>query len=188
MKNIKNSLIIIGFILISNFANSQTIYEQWKWSHKQNWDKDLGLTLGLNSGIDVQFYKFYHNSKLYMKKKVGINFGMYYEGVLFNPVIQEKFNEWNEGGIRGSLHLLVYPYSSPNNNRFYLGIGLESGTRNINGIGIFDSDISGIFGYEMSFYKSLKVPILIRISGRYTQSLTSDFYYFLPCFTIGIGK
>jgi hypothetical protein len=148
----------------------------------------MGISLGPTTGIQFQYFTPRRSTCKTLNKRIGFDFGIYYEGLLFGKIIENKTLKWEQGGYRGNISLLYFPDFRIKSNRFFLGGGIESGTRKIDSEQLFQTDFIAKLGWEYSFLPITGAPIVARLSLKYNKCLSYDFFYLLPTIGIIYGK
>ncbi len=196
MKRVKQNLnsqllrlAIIVTIILMSFSNlfSQTMYDSWKRSQTR-WHSDLGISFGPASGLQFQYFNTRRNTCKTLVKNKAIDFGLYYEGLIFGNDLKTKIDKWEKGGYRAELAFLFYPNIQITGNRFFIGGGVESGSRKIDGEQLFQSDFIAKFGWELSLISFTGLPIVIRTSLKYNKCMNNNFTYLLPTVGLIYGK
>lgn len=179
-------LLILGYGF-ANITQAQTIYDTWQRSQSQ-WRTDIGLSIGPASGIQIQYFTPRRNTCKVLNKKMGFDFGVYYEGLLFSKDLSTKLEGWEAGGFRGNISFVFFPDLRIEANRFFMGVGTEVGTRMVGGEQTFLGDFIAKLGWELSFMPINGAPIVIRTTLKYNKCLKNDFTYLLPTIGVILGK
>jgi hypothetical protein len=187
-----NVIALLFILLICLQAYSQkrkkTNWIQDKNAHETRWRIGSGIHIGEPTGIHLQFYRLCRicTQSIAIRKKISIDASLSKEGYIIPTLIENNNNSWQRGGTRIGLYFKYYlPFSlNP-----YLGIGIESGSRNINSSSGFYSDLVGRIGVEQKLFGTrLSSKSLIHsgffIEGKYNKCLTNNFTYLTP--TIGL--
>ncbi len=190
--NKKNALGSIVFVLSLTLyshmsVNAQTSYDAFLKSQK-GWLSEMGLSIGLSSGLQFQYGNTYKKTCRYVLKKHAFRTGLLYEGLLFGKALSDEIPLWSMGGIRTELVYLFYPKMNVKGHRLFLGGGVEPGTRVIDKNHVFQVDFVATLGYEYSFYDSSGIPLLIKLSAQLNKPSENSFYIVLPTFSIFMGK
>lgn len=182
--------LIFGILLVfftTNISIAQTIYDTWQRSQSR-WQMDMGISVGAATGLQFQYSVPRRNTCKVLNKKMGFDFGVYYEGLIFGNDLKTKEDGWQAGGYRGNLSFVVFPDFRIEANRFFIGAGVESGTRKIYGNQLFQTDFIAKLGWEFCFMPINGAPIVIRTTLKYDKSFNSDFTYLLPSIGLIWGK
>lgn len=189
----KTKIILLSFLIYGVFFTlptklfGQTIYDTWKRS-QSTWHLQYGLSAGLSSGLDINFTRPRRNTCKVLNKMFGFDFGIYYEGLLFEKSIQKAHSLWSAGGFRGNALLIFYPDLRIEANRAFIGGGMESGTRKWIGNQTINTDLVAKLGWELSFTPINGWPLVLRISAKANYSLTEDFFIVSPTIGFLFGK
>lgn len=178
--------ILLLLILAPQFIIAQSMYDNWI-AGKKAWKIDYGITVGANTGLQLQFSQPRANRCKYLLKKQAIETGLYYEGLIFKNNLAKQLPNWQSGGIRAELSYLYYPKIMVPYFRSFIGVGVESGSRKIDGDTKINTDLIGKFGLEI-LINPKSGPIFFRLSGKYNYCLSNDFRYFLPELSIIFGR
>jgi len=179
-------LLIILVLSVMDQISAQTVYDSWLRS-QQAWGWDKGIAVGVNTGLQFQHYNTRRRCK-HLSKHNAIEFGFYYEGLVFGDVLKKSDDKWEPGGGRVELAYLYYPNLNLSSNRFYLGGGFESGVRKLSGDYVFQSDVIAKAGWELCMFQSTKSPLILRLSLKYDKCLDRKLYYLLPEIALILGR
>lgn len=183
----KNYYLLILLIIVSFSVKAQTIYDTWQRSQSR-WQLDMGISGGPTTGLQFQYFTPRRNTCKTLLKKVGFDFGFYYEGLFFANDLKTKEAGWAQGGYRGNMSLVFFPDIRIPANRFFIGGGLETGTRVLDNEKEFQTDFIAKVGWEFSFLPSTGMMLALRLSLKYDKSFTNDFTYILPTLGLIYGK
>jgi len=170
-----------------NMLKAQTMYDSWQRSQSQ-WRMDMGISVGPTTGLQFQYFTPRRSSCKTLIKKVGFDFGFYYEGLIFANDLKTKETDWQRGGYRGNIAFVFFPNIRIPANRLFIGCGLETGTRMINAEHQFQSDFIAKIGWELSFMPFTGAPLVLRVGLKYDRSFNSDFTYISPTLGLVLGK
>lgn len=191
-KSFSSFVVIISLLLVSNSLYSQgrkkTNWLQDKKANITRWRIGVGIHAGEPTGAHVQFYKLSGicTKTIRIKKMFTLDLSVSQEGYLFGEAYQSQISGWEKGGLRANVDAKIY---FPIMFNPYLGVGGETGTRQINGDKIFSSDIVGRIGIEQKVLGIRTSPNSIVhaglfIEGKYNYGLTHKINVLLP--TIGL--
>jgi len=184
--SLKLLMIVFGYFVFIE-TNAQTMHDSWMRG-QTSWRTDIGISIGPTTGIQFQYFTPRRNTCKTLNKRIGFDFGVYYEGLIFSNDLKTKLPNWEKGGYRGNISLLVFPDLRIKANRFFIGGGIESGTRKISGDQIFQTDFIAKVGWELSFLSLTGTPVILRISLKYDKCLNNEFTYLLPTVGLIFGK
>ena len=182
-----STLILIVF-LFSNSAQAQHKKSNWlqdKKEHTGRWRVGFGADIAEPTGIDIQFYRLSRicTGDFSITKKIAIGTWAGKEGLFFGNITKRSNSvEWETSGLRYGIDLKLYlpVFFNP-----YIGVGIEGGTRTLNGVNDFYPDVIArigieqkVLGLKLSTKSSLNITIFV--DGKFNKCLNSDFYYILP--------
>jgi hypothetical protein len=165
---------------------AQTVYDSWLRS-QQAWGWDKGVAVGVNTGLQFQHYNTYRRCR-HVSKHHAVEFGIYYEGLIFGEVLKKSEKNWEQGGGRLELAYLFYPNLNSAYHRIYLGGGFESGVRKFSEDYLFQSDAIAKAGWELCLFQGTKTPVILRLSLKYDKCLDRRLDYLLPEISLVLGR
>lgn len=178
---------IILLLLVSTgiFAqnNKKTNWLQDKKEYTGRWRIGFGIDALEPTGLDIQFYRLSKicTNDFSILKKIAIGLWAGKEGTLSSSALK-RINNWESGGIRYGLDLKFHIpiFLNP-----YIGVGVEGGSRKLDGkLGFYPDAVvrlgieQKILGIKLSSNSSLNATIFI--DGKANKCLTNDFMYILP--------
>jgi hypothetical protein len=189
MKNRWLKIIALLFILIIclpgySQQRKKTNWIQDKKTHEARWRFGLGLHVGEPSGVHLQLYRLCRICKqsIAIRKRISIDASVSKEGYILPALVEKSNNNWQGGGTRIGLD---FKYYFPISLNPYLGIGIESGSRNLNLADGFYSDVIGRIGIEQKLFGVRISSKSLLHSGcfvecKYNKCLTNNFTYLTP--------
>lgn len=181
-------LSVISFFLSPTSLDAQTMYDAWKRSNTKT-KTSIGLSVGFGTGLDINIIRPRRNVCKVLNKKKGVDIGVYYEGLVAKNVFQNKYPDWDAGGIRGSVAFVYYPDIRIEANRMFFGAGIESGTRKLAGESTIATDLVAKWGWEFSFMPLNGWPLVLRASAKVNYQIGQErFFVFAPTLGFLIGK
>lgn len=178
--------IALSLAFISNLS-AQSMHDTWMRG-QTSWRMDMGVSFGPTSGLQFQYFTPRRSTCSTLNKRIAFDFGVYYEGLLFEDNLKAKLNNWEKGGYRANLSFLFFPDLRIKANRFFIGGGFESGSRKLSGDQLLQTDFIAKAGWELSLMPIFGAPIVFRLSIKYDKCLNNQYSYFLPTFGLIYGK
>lgn len=186
------SSIIIGAIALLNVivapAHAQHKKTNWlqdKKAQTERWRVGVGLDFLEPTGIDLQFYRLSRicTGDFSITKKMAVGTWVGMEGLMMASTIDKQNKiEWKKGSLRYGVDLKFY---IPIVLNPYIGLGVEGGTRSLDGTEEFQPDFVGrigleqmILGIKLSTSSSLNITVFV--DGKINKSINADFMYIMP--------
>lgn len=183
-------VLLIAFTMNTLYAQQKrTSWLQEKRERTGRWRVGIGVQALEPSGLDVQLYRLSQicTGDFSITKKIAIGVWAGVEGLLFNSLIDKQNSiAWKSGGFRYGIDAKFY---LPFKLNPYFGIGVEGGSRVLDGNNSFSPDFivrigleQKIAGVKLSTRSALNITLFA--DGKLNKCLKADFMYTMP--SIGI--